>query len=47
MISLFCNFCKISFINNDNKIKLNNYMLNIYNINIKLFEIMKRKQYIN
>ena len=47
MISLFCNFCKTSFVNNNNKIKLDNYMFNIHNIDIKLFEIMKRKRYIN
>ena len=47
MISLFCNFCKTSFVNNDDKIKLDNYILNVYDINIKSFEIIKRKQYIN
>ena len=47
MISLFCNFYKTSFVNDDDKIKLNNYMLIIHDIDIKLFEFMKRKQYIN
>ena len=47
IILLFCNFCKINFVNDDDKIKLNNYILNIHNIDIKSFEIMKRKQYIN
>ena len=45
--SLFCNFCKINFVNNDDKVKLNNHMLNIYDIDIKLLEIIKRKRYIN
>ena len=47
IILLFCNFCKTSFVNDDDKTKLNNHMLNIHDIDIKLFEIMKRKQYIN
>ena len=47
IISLFCNFCKTSFVNDDDKIKLNNHMLNIHDIDIKLFEFMKRKRYIN
>ena len=47
MTSLFCNSCKKNYVNNDDRVRLNNYMFNIHNVDIKSNQTMNRKQYIN
>ena len=47
MISLFCNICKKSYFNNDDRVRLNNYMFNIHDVDIKSNQTMNKKQYIN
>ena len=47
MTSLFCNICKKSYFNNDDRVRLNNHMFNIHNVDIKSNQTMNRKRYIN
>ena len=47
MTSLFYNICKKNYINNNDRVRLNNYMFNIYDIDIKSNQTINKKQYIN
>ena len=47
MTSLFCNMCKKSYVNNDDRVRLNNHMFNIHDVDIKSNQTMNRKRYIN
>ena len=47
MTSLFCNICKKNYFNNDDRTRLNNYIFNIHNVDIKSNQTMNRKRYIN
>ena len=47
MTSLFCNICKKNYVNNDDRVRLNNHMFNIHSVDIKSNQTMNRKRYIN
>ena len=47
MISMSCNICKISYINHDDLLYLNNHMFDIHNVKIRSQQFINRKRYIN
>ena len=47
MISMFCNICKESYINNDDRTRLNNHMWKMHDIDTTSKQSMNQKRYIN
>ena len=47
MFFMSCNICKQNYFNNDNRVRLNNYIIIIHEIDIKFDQFMNQKRYIN
>ena len=47
MLFMSCNICKQSYFNNNDRARLNNHMMIIYEIDIKFSQFMNQKRYIN
>ena len=47
MSFMSCNICKQSYLNNDDRARLDNHMMIIHEVNIKFSQFMNQKRYIN
>ena len=47
MFFMSCNICKQNYFNNDDRVRLNNHMMIIHEIDIKFSQFMNQKRYIN
>ena len=47
MISLFCNMCKKNYVDNNDRVRLNNHIFNIDNVDFKSNQTLNKKRYIN